>query len=100
MKITAATVGRRENRTKEVSMATFFLQDPKYDLEIHHKRWSSKLPGAILFKAVFDKLLLSDRLWLGFDGQCSSEQSLWLSHRLPWKNTTPAVPANFFVIND
>jgi hypothetical protein len=62
MKITAAIDGRRLNRTKEVSMATFFLQDPKYDLEIHHKRWSKKLPGAILFKAVFDKPLLSDRL--------------------------------------
>jgi hypothetical protein len=59
-KITAAIAGRRENRTKEVSMATFFLQDLKYDLAIHHKRWSKKLHGAILFKAVFDKPLLSD----------------------------------------
>jgi hypothetical protein len=43
-------------------MAAFFLQDPKYDLEIHHKRWSKRLPGAILFRAAFDKPLLSDRL--------------------------------------
>jgi hypothetical protein len=40
-------------------MATFFLQDPKYDLEIHLKRWSKRLAGAILFKAAFDKPLLS-----------------------------------------
>jgi hypothetical protein len=59
MKITAASAGRRENRTK-VSMATFFLQDPKHDLEIHLKRWSKGLPGAILFKGAFDKLLLSN----------------------------------------
>jgi hypothetical protein len=62
MKITAAIAGRRKSGAKEVSMATFFLQDPKYDLEIHHKRWSKKLPGAILFRAVFDKPLLSNRL--------------------------------------
>ena len=60
--ITAAIAGRRENRTKDVSMPTFFLQDPKYDLEIHPMRWSKKLPEAILFKAAFDKPLLSDRL--------------------------------------
>jgi hypothetical protein len=62
MKITAPIAGRRQSRAKEVSMPTFLLQDPKYDLEIHHKRWSKKLPGAILFKAAFDKPLLSDRL--------------------------------------
>ena len=61
MMITAAIAGRRQSRAKEVSIATFFLQDPKYDLEIHHKRWSKRLPGAILFKAAFDKPLLSDR---------------------------------------
>jgi hypothetical protein len=37
MKITAPIAGRRQNRTKDVSMAVFFLQDPKYDLELHHK---------------------------------------------------------------
>jgi hypothetical protein len=43
-------------------MTTFFLQDPKRDLGIHHKRWSKRLPGAILFRAAFDKPLLSNRL--------------------------------------
>jgi hypothetical protein len=62
MKITAPIAGTRQIRAKEVSMATFFLQDPKCDLELHHKRWSKRLPGAILFKAAFDKPLLSDRL--------------------------------------
>jgi hypothetical protein len=62
MKIAAAIAGRRKSGARGMSMTTFFLQDPKYDLEIHHKRWSRKLPEAILFKAVFDKLLLSNRL--------------------------------------
>lgn len=62
MKITAAIVGRRQNSSKEVSMATFFLQDPKCDLDIHLRDGLRNLPGAILFKAVFDKPLLSDRL--------------------------------------
>jgi hypothetical protein len=60
MKITAAIAGRRQNRNKDVSMATFFLQDPKYDLEIHHKDGLKACSGAILFKALFDKLLLSE----------------------------------------
>jgi hypothetical protein len=62
MMITAAIAGRRKSGVKGVSMTTFFLQDPKYDLELHLKRWSKKLPVAILFKAVFDKPLLSNRL--------------------------------------
>jgi hypothetical protein len=62
MKITAPIAGTTKSRAKDVSMAAFFLQDPKYDLEIHLKRWSKRLPGAILFKAAFDKPLLSDRL--------------------------------------
>jgi hypothetical protein len=62
MKSTAAIAGRRQSRAKDVSMAAFFLQDHKYDLEIHHKRWSKRLHGAILFKAAFDKFLLSDSL--------------------------------------
>ena len=37
MKITAPIAGRTQSKAKEVSMATFFLQDPKYDLEIHHE---------------------------------------------------------------
>jgi hypothetical protein len=35
---------------------------PEYDLEIHLKRWSTKPLGAILFRAGFDKPLLSERL--------------------------------------
>jgi hypothetical protein len=58
MNITAAINGRRQSGAKDLSMATFFLQDPKYDLEIHHKRWSKKLLGAILFRVAFDKALL------------------------------------------
>jgi hypothetical protein len=60
MKITAPIAGTRQSSVKELSMATFFLQDANYDLEIHHKRWSERRPGAILFKAAFDKPLLSD----------------------------------------
>jgi hypothetical protein len=63
MNITAPIAGRRQNRARDVDMATFFLQDPKYDLEIHHKRWSRRLPVAILFKAAFDKPLLSNTLF-------------------------------------
>jgi hypothetical protein len=59
MKITAPIAGTRKSRANDVSMATFFLQDPKYDLEIHLKRWFKRLAGAILFKAAFDKPLLS-----------------------------------------
>jgi hypothetical protein len=58
--ITAPIAGRRHSRAKDVSMAPFFLQDPKYDFEIHLKRWSESLSGAILFKAAFDKRPLSD----------------------------------------
>jgi hypothetical protein len=43
-------------------MATFFLQDPKCDLELHLKDGLKDYPGAILFKAAFDKLPLSDGL--------------------------------------
>ena len=61
MKSTAAIAGRRQSRAKDVSIAAFFLQDPKYDLELHHKRWPRRLYGAILFKVAFDKSLLSDQ---------------------------------------
>jgi hypothetical protein len=46
MNITTPIAGRRQSRAKDVGMATFFLQDPKYDLEIHQKRWSKGLPGS------------------------------------------------------
>jgi hypothetical protein len=65
IKIAAAIAGRRQNKAKDVSMTTFFLQDPKCDLELHLRRWSKSLPVAILFKAAFDKPLLSDRLLTG-----------------------------------
>jgi hypothetical protein len=41
-------------------MAPFFLQDPKYDLDYTLEDGLEAYPGAILFKAAFDKPLLSD----------------------------------------
>ena len=60
MKIAAAIAGRRKSGARGVSMTTFFLQDPKYDLEIHHKDGLKACSGAILFKELFDQLLLSE----------------------------------------
>jgi hypothetical protein len=62
MQITTAIAGRRRSGAKDVSMGTFFLQDPNCDLEIHHKRWFERPPVAISFRVAFDKALLSDRL--------------------------------------